>query len=410
MRLVSLAAVLALIFVGVLSQEFPPDVRNADDRSCAERTGDEFRFCKAASLAVELDDRDNIEPGLREMQQIDADAINERDLTFSPWFTQFTSASCDTVLLQNMSDALTEEIGMIRARIAEAQANITEDIQAALASWLEHYENFSKIVEQFQPPNPEPAPRVKLFLFVTAFQLSQERRILEINIFRVRLAFAIAEVHLNHLRTRKTVVNFLLNTSCSTITDRADVESVVLTLIRARRVFAFKLARIELLVQSFLVRHEAVMQQLRQRVTAAESDTYKRAPEVVKDWQGRPGAIADAIRRAVIAFFNVTRVTVTVIPNGPGERPTVSISFDRTAIVGEARERLKIFIQRIVRTAMASQSGADEETVEVDVSDPTDLKRQLGQSFTVVSRIGNSSAAIAVSALALVACVLALLI
>jgi len=403
-----------LIFGVVLAQEVPisADARDTADRSCEALTGDELRLCEAAG-GVEFEDRDNIEPGTRERQQIETDSLNERDLTFSPWFTLFTTASCPTAQLQNMSDALTEEIIAIQARIVEAQANVTADIQRVLAEWIERVENFTKIVEQFQPPNPEPPPRLRLLLFVNGFQLSQERRIFEITVLRLRLAFAIAEVHLNHLRTRKTVVDFLLNTSCATITDRAMVEDVVLTLIRARRVFEFKLARLALLVQSFLARHEAVMQQLRQRVTSVEADTFKRGSEIVKEWtaEGRPGAVADAIRRAVIAYFNVTRVVVTVVANGPGERPTVTISFDRPAIAGEIPERLKTFIKRIVRTAVASQSGADEETsIEVSVSDPvpSNRKRQIGQSFTVVSSINTgSAAAAAVSALALLACVLA---
>jgi hypothetical protein len=328
--------------------------------------------------------------------------------------TIFTSLSCNTTQLQTASDALGVEIRNAQTRIAEAQAEVSAGITAALTGWIERYQNFTAIVAQFQPPNPDPEPRVKLVLFVTGFQLMQERRVIEINILRIRLAFAIAEVTVNNLRTRKTVVDYLINTTCAAITDRTNVEAVILTLVRARRIFEFKVAKLNLLVAAFVARHEAVMTTLRQRVTAVEAETFRKAREIVTEWEGRKDAVADTIRRAVLAYFEgTTRVAVTVTPNGPGERPTVSISFDRTTRVGDIPDRLKIYIARIIRTAVAAESGADEaRDVEVSVSDPVTLKRQSGQTFTVVSTInneGSSASAIALSAFLAVACALAML-
>jgi hypothetical protein len=363
---------------------------------------------------VEVEDN-NIEPGARDLAQIDTDSRNEVATTFSPWFTLFTTIACPTDQLQNMSDALGAEIALAQARIRQAQADISADIDAALAGWRERYVNFTAIVAQFQPPAPEPEPRVKLMLFITGFQLMQERRMVEINILRIRLAFAIAEVTVNHLRTRKTVVDFLLNTTCATITDRTNVEDVVFTLIRAKRIFDFKVLRLNALVASFLARHTAVMTQLRLRLEAVQAATFKRGREIVADWQARKDAVADTIRRAVIAYFdNVTRVTVTVTPNGEGERPTISITFDRGTQVGDVPDRLKMYIARIIRTAIAAESGADEtKDIAVTVSDPTSAKRQAAQSFTVMSTIANpdsSAASVVFSALLVVGCALAMLI
>jgi len=325
----------------------------------------------------------------------------------------FVAGSCPVAQLQNMSDALGLEIRTAQARIAEAQTNITAEITSVLAGWRERFANFSAIVQQFQPPAPEPAPRVKLFLFVNGFQLMQERRMIEINVLRVRLMFAIAEVTVNHLRTRKTVIDFLLNTTCANITDRQNVEDVVFDLLRAKRIFEYRALKLEQLVQAFLARHLAVMTKLRQRVSQVDAGTFRKGSEVVQDWSGRKDAVADTIRRAVIAYFdNVTRVTVTVTPNGPGEKPTVTISFDRSVRQGDIPDRLKTFISRIIRTAIASESGADEtKDIDVEVSDPTTVKRQAGtQSFTVTSTINNSSAtALAVSALLLIACALTMM-
>jgi len=299
-------------------------------------------------------------------------------------------------------------------RIAEAQTNITAEIASVLAGWRERFANFTAIVQQFQPPAPEPAPKVRIVLFVTGFQLMQERRAIEINVLRVRLMFAIAEVTVNHLRTRKTVIDFLLNTTCANITDRQNVEDVVFNLVRAKRIFEYRAMKLEQLVAAFIARHTAVMTKLRQRVDQVDAGTFRKGSEVVQDWTARKDAVADTIRRAVIAYFdNVTRVTVTVTPNGVGEKPTVSISFDRTVRQGDIPDRLKTYITRIIRTAVASESGADEtKDIEVTVSDPTALKRQAqpGQSFTVTSTINNSSAAaLALSALLLIACVLTMM-
>jgi hypothetical protein len=414
MRLVSIAVVLFCAISLVLSQTVAPaDVR---DRSCEAllANSDERALCDAAS-SVDVEEQANVEPGARELQEIETASRTEVSTTFSPWFTVFVSGSCPTTQLQNMSDALGAEIRSAQARIAEAQANVTAEVASVLAGWRERYANFTAIVQQFQPPAVEPPPRVKLVLFVTGFQLMQERRMIEISILRVRLMFAIAEVSVNHLRTRKTVIDFLINTTCANITDRANVEDVVLTLVRAKRVFEYRAAKLEQLVQAFLARHMSVMTKLRQRVDQVEAGTYRKGSEVVQDWSARKDAVADTIRRAVIAYFdNVTRVTVTVTPNGPGERPTVSISFDRTVRQGDLPDRLKTYIARIVRTAVASESGADEtKDIEVSVSDPTTLKRQAGQAsqaFTVTSTINNSSAsALALSALLLLACALTMM-
>jgi len=374
-------------------------------------TGDELALCQAAS-GVEVEDQNNIEPSPTEQAQIDADAQAEVTANFTSMVTQWLQLSCPVPQLTNMSIGLGLQIALSQSLIIAAQANVTVSIDAALADWRAHYANFTAIAQQFQPPNPEPSPRVKLLLFVNGFELMEERRMIEINVFRIRLAFAIADVSVNRLRTTKTVVDYLVNTTCGTL-DRPGVEAIILSLVRARRIFEFKVAKVELLVQAFLARHNAVMAALRLRIAAVDAATFTKVHDIITDWQARKDAVADTIRRAVIAYFdNVTGVNVTVTPNAGG-KPTVSITFDRTIQVGDVADTLKKYIARVIRTAIAAESGADEATsIDVTVNDPTPVKRQAGQSYAVSSTINDNSSAsaIALSALIVVAGVVAMLI
>jgi len=402
MRLASVLVVLAVTFAFVLSQTIPTDLQDTSDKSCVGLTGDSLALCQASS-DVEVEDQNSVEPTAAEQAQIDADSQAEVTANFTSWFS-LLAITCPVGQLTNASIALGLEIALDQARIAAAQANITSDIDAAVADWRAHFANFTAIASQFQPPAPEPAPRVKLLLFVNGFELMEERRMIEINILRVRLSFAIADITVNHLRATKMVLDYLVNTTCGTI-DRPTVEAVILSLVRARRIFEFKAAKLAVLVQAFLTRHNAVMTALRARIAALDAATYAKVRDIIADWQARKDAVADTIRRAVIAYFdNVTSVNVTVTADAGG-KPTVSITFDRVIQAGDVADRLKMFIARIIRTAIAAESGADESTsIDVTVSDPSAaVKRQAAQSYNVDSTINDNSSASAVALSALIA-------
>jgi hypothetical protein len=270
--------------------------------------------------------------------------------------------------------------------------------------WKTRLDNFTIILNSFQAAGAEPTPAQKIVLFVTGFQLQEERRAIEINLYRIRLGFAIAEIYVNSLRTRKAIVDYLNNTNCAALSDTT-LNAVIRNLILARLTFEFKAARLGVLIVTFIIRHEAVMAALRLRILAIQAHQFVAARAVAAAWANVRAQVADNIRRAIIAYLNATSCTVTV--NTDTRPPSVSVTFTRTPRPGEVLADIKRFITRVIKTIIASQSGVDEsKDITVMLPDPT-KKRQV-QSFVIDAEIGtNGSSTVVVSAIALVMAVFA---
>jgi len=387
-----------------VGQTIPSGTASTTDRSCVNvAPGDAATLCADASVVVGVEEP-SIDPDASTMAVIQVAAQGE----LTTFVNNFNGLQvCPTAALTNVSIELARQIAVATARVAEAQTNMTAAIQQALANWVAHVDNFTQMIQLFNQTGTEPTGVQKIQIFIVGWVLQAQRRIIEIEILVARSQLALANFYIQVLTAEKAVVDALIAFNC-VLPDRTLVDQQLLAVIVARKVVEFRLTQLAVISYAFRVRWTLLHAELVARARLIQARVFTAYSLIRAAWAARKAYFEDAVRRAVIAYLADQGVLTSVSVTITLDPLSVRIVFTRTPPPSEDLQRIRDYIRRVVKTILASLSGANEDT-DIMVNVPTPSKKRQGgqQTYTVTGDFQGSASALAMSLMLLFAVFLA---